>query len=161
MAKVKCSECGKIIASKANLRKHMKIHKGTNKYPCSECSKTFSSASSVAKHRLIHRGELPFGCELCGRRFRQKNTMLNHATTHSAEKHHSCSECGKQFRVRTQMLKHLRVVHKTDTAGLHLNVGNTDSPSKTVQCLPFPDNVEPRVFPSTEYDGIPEYFQLL
>nr|XP_057944516.1 oocyte zinc finger protein XlCOF22-like isoform X2 [Doryrhamphus excisus] len=147
---LKCSQCGKIFSSKANLRRHTMIHTGekpfmcsvcgqrfsqkttmithtrthTGEKPfsCSVCNKSFSDYSTLTKHQRTHTGDKPFSCSFCGKRFSQKATMRTHTRTHTGEKTYSCSVCKTSFNVRSTLVQHMRR-HTEDVVHSHANHG--------------------------------------
>ncbi|KAL1129269.1 hypothetical protein AAG570_013798 [Ranatra chinensis] len=61
-----CSECLKVLGSRAALQRHTKeVHKrpSSNLQQCSKCDKTFQNRSNLKIHMLTHSGIKPFKCQ--------------------------------------------------------------------------------------------------
>ena len=53
-----CQECDKRFTRAGDLKKHMLIHTGDNKYVCPECDKRFAQAGHLKRHKLTHKKKL-------------------------------------------------------------------------------------------------------
>lgn len=68
----KCTECGKVLQSRHNLRVHkQRLHRPENveyEHKCEECGKTFAMNFMLRIHKLTHVGDAgEFPCEECGK----------------------------------------------------------------------------------------------
>ena len=52
-----CPICLKMISTRYNLARHVRIHTGEKPYACQQCPYRSVSASDVSKHELIHEKE--------------------------------------------------------------------------------------------------------
>ncbi|XP_077405072.1 uncharacterized protein LOC144037444 [Vanacampus margaritifer] len=109
-----CSVCGKSLANKSVLHRHMRTHTGEKPFSCSVCGQKFSEKQVMVKHIRTHTGEKPFSCLVCGRKFSQKQNMVIHMGTHTKEKRFICSVCGKKFSQKQYMIRHMRT-HTRET----------------------------------------------
>ena len=76
--KVQCNDCGKVLADKDGLRKHMRRHRGEEECHCDICGKRFCTKGTLKRHQNVHTGLKPFECDDCGKRFTQKENMIQH-----------------------------------------------------------------------------------
>ena len=76
--KCQCTQCGKILADKDGLRKHMRRHRGEETVYCEICFKKFCTRGTLRRHQNVHTGFKPFECDDCGKKFTQKINMINH-----------------------------------------------------------------------------------
>ena len=94
----KCSYCHRTFWSTDTLRKHQKTHTGSQKWDCDRCGRKMASKTTLLKHletcqqpktmRCRHRG--------CGKKFATKAMLKAHSTLHTKEKETVC-KCGKTF----------------------------------------------------------------
>ncbi|KAJ8263761.1 hypothetical protein GJAV_G00141000 [Gymnothorax javanicus] len=125
---LKCSQCGKCLASKYSLKLHQKSHTGEKPYECSQCGKAFSRNYALKRHLQIHAGKKPFKCSQCGKSFSRKYVMNRHLQMHTGEKPYKCSQCEKSFSQSHFLDRHLQ-----------MHTGKT--PYKCSQCeKSFPHN---------------------
>ncbi len=73
-----CTQCGKCLASKYSLERHMRFHTEQKPYKCSHCDKRFSQSGSLKRHERIHTGEKPYHCTACGKSFIQSSALHIH-----------------------------------------------------------------------------------
>ncbi|KAJ2941787.1 hypothetical protein O0L34_g10594 [Tuta absoluta] len=79
----KCPVCGKPIASRANVEKHMmRVHGEKKEKPrnhrCQQCGKAFTDRKALVQHEVIHSGERPLTCDICQQTFKQKASLYTH-----------------------------------------------------------------------------------
>ncbi|XP_077322506.1 uncharacterized protein LOC143956211 isoform X1 [Lithobates pipiens] len=104
-----CSECGKSLKTKCELRVHQRIHTGEEIFSCSECEKLFTAESQLKKHQKYHTREKPFSCPQCKKSFMEKSQFVAHQRSHSGEKPFICNECGKPFATKSYLVRHQKV----------------------------------------------------
>lgn len=62
----RCTICGREVASRYNLKRHVMIHTGQKPHECELCHKRFREYSDVRKHKRVHDRE-DFSCKICFR----------------------------------------------------------------------------------------------
>ncbi|XP_065350877.1 zinc finger protein ZFP2-like [Cloeon dipterum] len=108
-----CSECGKLFRQEIKLRYHLRIHLGDLPYCCATCGKRFNTQRQLDTHTRVHTNERPYICEVCGLGFRSSGVLGRHKNTHSEEPLFACCVCEKKFRTRHATTTHERT-HATD-----------------------------------------------
>ena len=64
-----CDICGKIIATRDNLRKHQRlVHEIERAYACDICGEIFGARRDMTRHREVAH----FRCRHCGETFKDK-----------------------------------------------------------------------------------------
>ncbi|GMR30969.1 hypothetical protein PMAYCL1PPCAC_01164, partial [Pristionchus mayeri] len=80
-----CSECGKILSNKYNLKMHMLIRTGEKPFKCPQCDKSFRDFSNRKAHlRLVHKIQ-PYSCLNCGEQFDRKLELNDHLCTNRGQ----------------------------------------------------------------------------
>ena len=80
-------------------------------YVCSLCGKVVASKAAITRHiQLTHEKRKPFECNICHRRFGYKNILLEHQNIHFGIKPYSCNLCDKRFAARSNLFQH-RLLH--------------------------------------------------
>lgn len=103
----KCDECGKTLAAKHSLKKHMMIHTGERNFPCSFCDMRLTDKISLRTHvRYRHTGERPHKCPYCEKRFVDNASMKTHTIVHTGIKRYVCYGCGDRFPSNSSLHKH-------------------------------------------------------
>ncbi|KAF3703304.1 Zinc finger E-box-binding homeobox 1 Delta EF1 Transcription factor 8 [Channa argus] len=86
-----CSECSYSFAYRAQLERHMTVHKGgqrhitqsggNRKFKCTECGKAFKYKHHLKEHLRIHSGEKPYECSNCKKRFSHSGSYSSHISS--------------------------------------------------------------------------------
>ncbi|XP_046542434.1 zinc finger protein 34-like [Haliotis rubra] len=105
----KCEVCGKIVATKCSLVKHVRTHTGEKPYQCDICGKKFNAPNSFNNHKRIHAGIKPYQCRFCEKSFTELSQRVTHERTHTGEKPYMCDVCGKRFSLRSSLVRHRRI----------------------------------------------------
>ncbi|XP_067015061.2 zinc finger protein OZF [Anabrus simplex] len=92
----RCSVCGKILAGKLGLLRHLKGHKYNRPFKTDHCRKLFGGGRSLSEHLTIHP---PLVCEFCHKCFPKRNMLTEHIRSHKGSK----SNCGKSFNIKSTL----------------------------------------------------------
>ncbi|XP_023182175.1 zinc finger E-box-binding homeobox 1 [Xiphophorus maculatus] len=88
-----CPECSYSFAYRAQLERHMSVHKGgrdqrhitqsggNRKFKCPECGKAFKYKHHLKEHLRIHSGEKPYECSHCKKRFSHSGSYSSHISS--------------------------------------------------------------------------------
>ena len=77
-----CEICGKILANKEVLARHIEIHEGKKPLKCDICDYQCSRKDYMKRHvASLHEGKKPFKCNICDCSFSQKSHMKKHVTS--------------------------------------------------------------------------------
>ncbi|XP_071341757.1 zinc finger E-box-binding homeobox 1b [Trachinotus anak] len=88
-----CPECSYSFAYRAQLERHMTVHKagrdqrhitqsgGNRKFKCNECGKAFKYKHHLKEHLRIHSGEKPYECSNCKKRFSHSGSYSSHISS--------------------------------------------------------------------------------
>ncbi|XP_025987406.2 oocyte zinc finger protein XlCOF7.1 [Solenopsis invicta] len=142
----KCGECGKVMSSYANLRRHVKIaHRNSKIYDCVECSRMFMRKDLYENHMMVKHNskKTMIQCPQCPKSFVFQSNFSYHFRTAHLEKSqtgYACDICGKVF-VEEASLKIHRGWHNRANSRLSTRfiLGNQKSPKNTQK---VPSNVE-------------------
>ena len=106
-----CMICGKVLASKAILKRHMTLHIESDSVTCHVCAKQFTRDSNLKAHMKIHLNIRSHACEECGKLFRRKYHLKRHMLTHTGEKPYGCQLCDKKYTSKESLRCHKRSTH--------------------------------------------------
>ncbi|XP_069673072.1 zinc finger protein 37-like isoform X24 [Periplaneta americana] len=102
-----CDHCGKKLASRENMRVHLRIHTGERPFTCHICGKQFQAPSGIKRHlKEVHEGVKEHVCDICGRAFANKRTLEDHRRIHTGERPFVCDLCGKTFKTKASLYVH-------------------------------------------------------
>lgn len=102
-----CAVCGKFLANKATLNKHMMIHTDERRFACKFCDKRFRDKIKLTTHtRYRHSGERPHKCPYCEKCFVDLSTMKIHTIVHTGIKRYVCYGCGERYPTNSALHKH-------------------------------------------------------
>ncbi|XP_058801219.1 zinc finger protein 665-like [Phymastichus coffea] len=135
---IQCKQCGKLVATTRNLKRHMLTHSGL-KHNCSICNKDFSRPDKLREHQQSkHKDEVfgksdsenesddentgssrkkdkknrPYKCSICPKAFAQTQSLANHEERHKrdkdVQKRYLCEVCSKCFAQRGSLVAHMR-----------------------------------------------------
>ncbi|GLH09696.1 Protein suppressor of hairy wing [Gryllus bimaculatus] len=97
-----CKICGKTMASRITLKKHMYLHIGKTKQ-CTFCDKKCSSSSRLKDHiRACHTFEKPYKCDLCDKAYASSNTLRIHKQKKHGNKKNMIKEISTEQHSATQ-----------------------------------------------------------
>ena len=110
-----CTKCGVNLASRCQIRAHMKTHKeGTGRSHCKICGEAFDGLRKVEINRHMRSHESGnVVCSVCGKSLK-RSSLTNHMLTHSNTTPHTCSVCNKSFRHKAS-LEHHQTLHGEKT----------------------------------------------
>ena len=108
------TDCGRWVASRKNLRSHMRRHTGERPYACPQegCQSRFMHGGSLRYHLLGHGGEKPWPCPVagCDKRFARQIGMQIHCRYHAKKTVYACpvEGCTLRFGQRNSLERHRR-----------------------------------------------------
>ncbi|KYN03023.1 Zinc finger protein Xfin [Cyphomyrmex costatus] len=146
-----CGECGKVLSSYANLRRHAKIaHRNTKIYDCVNCSRMFMRKDLYDTHMEIKHNskKTMLQCPQCPKSFVFHSNFSYHFRTAHIEKSrtgYACDICGKVF-VEEASLKihkgwHNRANSRLSTRFI-LGYQNASDDTKESSSVEFVENSE-------------------
>ena len=87
---------------------------------CKECGKQLAHKRSMKRHMLIHTGDRPHACTLCDFKTAYKHNLTQHLRTHSSDRSdspHACTLCD----YKTTHKSHLKITFAC-TQGTNLSL---------------------------------------
>ncbi len=108
-----CPNCPYSSVVSANMRRHMKIHRGEG-YSCEVCGKMFPTRQRCDVHSLTHTKNRPrINCEHCDNDFCSLDAMKKHVARKHTESTESypCPTCGFVAQIKSDLTKHEKMVH--------------------------------------------------
>lgn len=106
--KYQCQECGKRIARKGDLKRHILAHNAPKNFWCLECDKSFLRKTHFDVHVATHHDTKNFECQECGKRFAFKSRLDRHIRSHKRTRDFKCEECGSHFQSNWGLTQHSR-----------------------------------------------------
>lgn len=107
-----CGECGKVLSSYANLRRHAKIaHRNCKMYDCVKCSRMFMRKDLYDHHMQLKHNftKTMLQCPQCPKSFVFQSNFTSHFRTAHVEKSqngYACDICGKVFEEEASLKIH-------------------------------------------------------
>ncbi|CAL9697760.1 unnamed protein product [Knipowitschia caucasica] len=125
---VVCEVCGKVMACKSSLQRHVLVHSGTQPYCCRFCRLRFNRKDNLQHHlRIMH----PHGstsrlkprpspvtwlCHTCGKTFLYRSRLKTHEMIHTGLKPCKCPLCNKSYMRMNDLEHHIKRRHPNGTA---------------------------------------------
>ena len=124
--KFPCDKCGKVLASRKMLRRHIKACVQGSKVSCPDCGKEYASSQAMKQHHKAKHGvDAPemdegFPCPHCGKIYRIKKSMQEHRLVCADNPNRegplycrvaSCPSTGHTFSQMKNLNSHLLNVH--------------------------------------------------
>lgn len=104
-----CDHCGKILSSRSNWLKHIRIHStDALHFMCEECGKTFRHQRNLRRHVRTHTGEKHYMCHVCEKGFLQASGLRLHMVVHTGETRFQCHLCPKRFSRSDHLKVHIK-----------------------------------------------------
>jgi KRAB domain-containing zinc finger protein len=110
-----CSVCQKLFMTVYNLKLHMHVHNGTQRFNCDICDARFSREADLSRHVYRHTGEYPYKCGMCLRAFRQPGELGRHMSWHRGDL--TCKFCGKRYAKKDELGRH--VLKHEEVSGIY------------------------------------------
>ena len=113
--KNKCETCGKLLATKKCLKKHVKcVHEKTKDYHCTICNKSYTLLKCLTRHmKSTHDKIKNHKCNLCDKSFFELRDLKRHiAVVHIGKKDFKCEICQKLFTSKFNINRHIKNVHE-------------------------------------------------
>ena len=110
-----CELCGKILSSKKNLKKHLKLHSDVRNYICKICNKSYKRSDHLKRHMITHEPQPNYyECELCLKRFCLNYHLKSHMENVHGQKQikvYKCPDCDLYFHKKSKLFLHQKDFH--------------------------------------------------
>ena len=128
-----CDGCGKHLARRRSLKKHLFLNSYEGPYTCNSCGEIFVYKCALEVHRKdIHlqmseynkleknlnleknganENESLFNCKECGRYFNRKKYLTYHLTKSFKDGPYNCENCAEVFKFACALRKHVKSFH--------------------------------------------------
>ena len=118
-----CCKCGKSFPKSKNgarrLRRHERVHLGSQPLQCQTCNKKFFDKRHFQNHINAHNPDFDtsgYPCSFCDKKFYSKSNMERHSKICPKNKEnwkiYQCQECDKGFKSAQYLKEHVRIVHE-------------------------------------------------
>ena len=94
-----------------DLKRHILLHTGKDRYKCSTCDKSFSQKKILKDHNLTHTDVKTFICNKCEKLFVSSSRLKSHEKSHISEKQYKCIQCVKIFKTSSSLRNHHLLKH--------------------------------------------------
>ncbi|KAM7341943.1 uncharacterized protein ACRADG_009536 [Cochliomyia hominivorax] len=113
---VTCDICGRRLADKKNLRRHMNSYHPPDgvkiEFKCPICMNSLASRNSLKMHiKVVHENSCESKCTMCEKTFKRPDALKDHMAKHVGEPLHACGWCPMKFYSNGQMHAHRKKVH--------------------------------------------------
>ncbi|KAL5288498.1 hypothetical protein ACFFRR_008993 [Megaselia abdita] len=102
-----CPICGKELANKKQLVRHLECHSETT-FVCTICGKSYNTRYTLSRHMGTHLEVGKYKCNYCGKHFKNGKCMKLHLLAHSGLKPYKCGFCEKTFPDNTRCTDHMK-----------------------------------------------------
>ena len=122
MSKAKCELCFKTLATKQELRDHIKrMHQKKKDHKCDSCDKSFMYSKELRRHiNGFHLKILKNRCQYCQKDIGGLPSALTKhiLTVHEGKKLFKCDLCFKGFSTKDAVTNHMRAFHNIEDVTL-------------------------------------------
>jgi len=106
---VDCKVCGKHLACKKSLERHMDVHEQNYRFHCDQCGEKFIYQKYFVVHLArVHGQGTSYKCSKCDKVFYLRCTLTRHEKTHDKIRPHVCQFCGFSFSTTWNLKAHIR-----------------------------------------------------
>uniref|UniRef100_T1GLB9 C2H2-type domain-containing protein n=1 Tax=Megaselia scalaris TaxID=36166 RepID=T1GLB9_MEGSC len=102
-----CPICGKELANKKQLVRHLECHSETT-FVCTICGKSYNTRYTLSRHMGTHLDVGKYKCNYCGKHFKNGKCMKLHLLAHSGLRPYKCGFCEKTFPDNTRCTDHMK-----------------------------------------------------
>ncbi|KAI5639324.1 zinc-finger double domain-containing protein [Phthorimaea operculella] len=113
---IRCKVCRKYkCATKEQMVRHMRVHRGENRWQCALCDYSTSNSVVFEGHMNCHNGLKPYKCKFCDYRC----ALKSNAVKHELKKHHKnnplkCKDCSFIGVNQNDLNSHRKKTHRLD-----------------------------------------------
>ena len=116
-ANLNCNLCTKSFQTKARLKYHLQMHKGTRwdhyKYKCNECKKgRYQTEEGLQRHMFDNHSGQRYICSQCPSTFSNRDAVGIHKRVVHGEKLVKCNYCERAYACESYLKAHIEKVHE-------------------------------------------------